>query len=113
MKCNDCGKQDYECGPYRADICPKCWDLRGQLVAAMQAGKFSQAEFQSIQRKIANSHGSGRGDGLEALNDIYAQVRDLFHQCQQLDELLPHLKAKHAQELYAEVSKLAYQFINP
>ena len=62
MKCSDCGNTDGVPNlKGRADICPTCTDLRMRLVTAMHYGKHSIAEFQELQRTIANSHGSGRG----------------------------------------------------
>lgn len=61
-KCRDCGTPDYKCErSKRMDVCDECWDLRVQLIPALQAGKISLPEFQALQKKIANSNSSGRG----------------------------------------------------
>ena len=61
-KCRDCGTPDYKCErSKRADVCDDCWDLRGKLIPAVQAGRISVPEFQALQKTIANSNSSGRG----------------------------------------------------
>jgi hypothetical protein len=60
MRCNDCGKTDYPpSASTRSDVCPDCWELRGQFVAKISTIPLPQ--LLACQRKIANSHGSGRG----------------------------------------------------
>lgn len=62
FKCRDCGTPDYQCErSTRADVCDDCWDLRGQLIPAVQSGKITIPEFQALQKTIANSNSSSRG----------------------------------------------------
>lgn len=62
MRCNDCGKTAYEntvC--QRADVCDDCFEMRGKLMQCVNAGMIPLVVFQQTQKRIANSHGSGRG----------------------------------------------------
>lgn len=65
FKCRDCGTADFKCErsqrSHRPDVCDDCWDLRGQLIPAVQSGKITIPEFQALLKTIANSNSSSRG----------------------------------------------------
>lgn len=57
-KCNDCGKTDFMPSKLR-DVCQSCWDLRLELVDALNSQRVCPDEFREIQRVLGSRNGKG------------------------------------------------------
>lgn len=52
MPCVDCGNRDYEIARkpvMRDDVCDACWELRGDLIDAMEAKRITPEQFRYAQ----------------------------------------------------------------
>ena len=70
MKCTDCRKEYRLPSPGRRDICPACWELRKQTMAAVKSGAITMQSFREVQ--IGMQRGEGQKAMLVAINaDLY------------------------------------------
>lgn len=70
MKCVDCRKEYRRQFPGSRDICPACWELRKQTIAAVKSGAITMQSFREIQ--IGMQRGEGQKAMLLAINaDLY------------------------------------------
>lgn len=70
MKCTDCRKEYRLPSQARRDICPDCWELRKQTIAAVKSGTITIQSFREIQI------GMQRGEGQKAM--LVATKSDLY-----------------------------------
>lgn len=65
MKCNDCGKTNYEPSPHMRSICEDCWKLREQIVESIHRPGFDFESFKAVQASM----NSGRYEGARAMSE--------------------------------------------
>lgn len=72
-RCGDCGGEIKEViKSRRADVCEECWERRGWLVAHMNkiVEWFGMAEFQALQRSMANHTGTAKRKILKMMREL-------------------------------------------
>ena len=70
MKCTDCRKEYRLPSPGGRDICPACWELRKQTIAAVKTAAITMQSFREVQ--IGMQRGEGQKAMLVAINaDLY------------------------------------------
>lgn len=78
MRCNDCGKADYEPST-RSDVCEPCFQLRLEFIAARTRGDVSPDEFARVQRTMSGAACEGQAsEMMRALLDPEAWMKEPF-----------------------------------